>query len=614
MSTWGERLGVFDLETTGVDVDTSRIVSACIAVLDESGAVMSRWNWLADPGIDIPEGASAVHGITTERARDEGRDAKLVVAEITQTLRVLLSAGIPVTVYNAPYDLSLLDRECRRHGLEPLVSPTPIIDPLVMDKSVDRYRKGKRTLEVTAELYEVSLDDAHDAGADAIAAGRVAQALLRRYPDDLDIGLTELHSRQKVWHAEQAASFQEYLRSKRGDDTYIADPSWPLKPAADTSSFVDTQPIPPLPPRPGQVPILDFSATGVLALETSRGESEPAAPRFNSEAYRRAPRPSVNQRVEADPEDPFVQGDDDSEPAWIIEPSETPMITIAESLGAAAEAPEPEASAGIEPTEPEPEPEPTEPEPEPAEPEPADEPESTEPEPIIEYTRAEYTEIQYTPADFEREPDDLSGAWSLDDDDAPDEDVPEAPVPDPSLPDLDASGDQLIDPEDHDSNAEPLAASDAIGEPESEPAAPTGPPPAVLRIAAAIITDPDGRCLLVRKSGSTNFMQAGGKLDPGESALDALTRELQEELGLVLDESTAEYLGVFRADAANEPNTVVSAAVFALETAEHLEPRGEIEELLWIDSVDGITVDLAPLTRDQLLSIWESRRAGSTLF
>jgi 8-oxo-dGTP pyrophosphatase MutT (NUDIX family) len=109
-------------------------------------------------------------------------------------------------------------------------------------------------------------------------------------------------------------------------------------------------------------------------------------------------------------------------------------------------------------------------------------------------------------------------------------------------------------------------------------------------------------------------MQAGGKLESGESALDALARELQEELGLELDESAAEYLGVFRAEAANEAHTLVSAAVFALETAVEVTPQGEIEELLWIDRLDGISVELAPLTRDELLPLWASRRAGSTLF
>ena len=504
MSTWGDRLGVFDLETTGVDVDTSRIVSACIAVLDEDGRVVSRWDWLADPGIEIPEGASAVHGITTERAQADGRPATVVIAEIAQTLRVLFDSGIPVTVYNAPYDLTLLDRECRRHGLEPLDDTVPVIDPLVIDKAVDRYRKGKRTLEVTAELYEVPLDDAHDAGADAIAAGRVALALLRRYPDDLDVGLTDLHGRQEVWHAEQAASFQEYLRSKRGDDSYIADPSWPLKPAGEGSTFVDTQPIPPLPPRPsGNVPVLDFSATGVLALEAAQADRPVASvPRFDSEAYRLAAPPMLHERVE----EPFVDDDvDDSEPAWIVEPSEVPLVTV----------------------------------------DPVSAPSVT----------VEVESIVIVEVDQEQE----------------------------------SESDQRQD----------------------EP--PAGPP-VVLRIAAAIVTDPKGRCLLVRKAGSTVFMQAGGKLEIGESALDALSRELQEELGLELDESAAEYLGVFRAEAANEAHTLVSAAVFALETAAEIAPHGEIEELLWIDRLDGISVDLAPLTRDELLPLWASRRAGATLF
>src|SRR5699024_4273484 len=108
-------------------------------------------------------------------------------------------------VYNAPYDLTLLDRECRRHGLEPINAPGPVIDPLVIDKTVDRYRKGKRTLEVAAAHYQVALDDAHDAGADAIAAGRVALALLRAYPDELDIPLADLQGRQEIWFGEHEA-------------------------------------------------------------------------------------------------------------------------------------------------------------------------------------------------------------------------------------------------------------------------------------------------------------------------------------------------------------------------------------------------------------------------
>lgn len=226
---WG-RLAVFDLETTGVDVESARIVSACIAVLDADGTVVERTDWLADPGIEIPDAAAAVHGITTERARAEGRAAAEVVAEITARLRQLFSESVPLVVYNAPYDLSLLDRDCRRHGIEPLDVIAPVIDPLVIDKAVDRYRKGKRTLDVTAQLYGVSLDDAHDAGADAVAAGRVAQALRRKYIDQLAVTLDDLHGRQEVWYREQALSFQSYIRNSKGDESFVADTAWPVRP------------------------------------------------------------------------------------------------------------------------------------------------------------------------------------------------------------------------------------------------------------------------------------------------------------------------------------------------------------------------------------------------
>lgn len=228
MEYWTGPLATFDLETTGVDTRNARIVTACIAVLDAAGTVLERHDWLADPGIEIPAQASAVHGITTARARAEGRDATEVVREITERLRELLAAGTALVVYNAPYDLSLLAAECARHGVEPLRDPSPIIDPLVIDQAVDRYRRGKRTLEVTAELYGVPLDGAHDAGADAIAAGRLALALAARYPDDLDIPLTDLHGRQEQWFATRAADYQAYRR-RTGDANFWASTSWPLR-------------------------------------------------------------------------------------------------------------------------------------------------------------------------------------------------------------------------------------------------------------------------------------------------------------------------------------------------------------------------------------------------
>ena len=229
-SPWFETLAVFDLETTGIDVETSRIVSAHVGVIDASGEVIERLDWIADPGVEIPLGASAIHGITTERARAEGRPAPEVVAEIVAAISDIFRRGMALTIYNAPYDLTLLNREALRHGVAPLLSPAPIIDPLVLDKVVDKYRKGKRTLEAAALVYGIDLTEAHDAAADAIAAGRVAQALARQYGEQLAIDVLDLHANQIGWRAADAADFQEYMRRVK-DPAFVALPHWPEHPA-----------------------------------------------------------------------------------------------------------------------------------------------------------------------------------------------------------------------------------------------------------------------------------------------------------------------------------------------------------------------------------------------
>ena len=227
---WLRVIGVFDLETTGVDVTADRIVTAHVGVLDAGGAVIRAHDWLADPGIQIPAGASAIHGITTDRARAEGRPAAEVVREVVDALSGLLDAGIPVVAYNAPYDFSLLKHEAVRHGVTPIENPFPVIDPLVMDKAYDRWRRGKRTLEVVAAHYAVRLDGAHQASADAIAAGRLAQALAGRYAPWLPATAQELHTRQISWARAQAESLTEYfIRIGRLDPDDGLDGSWPIR-------------------------------------------------------------------------------------------------------------------------------------------------------------------------------------------------------------------------------------------------------------------------------------------------------------------------------------------------------------------------------------------------
>jgi len=138
------------------------------------------------------------------------------------------------------------------------------------------------------------------------------------------------------------------------------------------------------------------------------------------------------------------------------------------------------------------------------------------------------------------------------------------------------------------------------------------PQPTVIVIVAAIIRDDAGRLLLVRKRGTERFMQAGGKIDPGESAADALIRELHEELTLVVAPRDLDYLGRFHAPAANEAGHVVDAEIFfvavdgarvrALAVA-----SAEIDELVWVTPGEAAGIPLAPLTSEVLLPLLEAR-------
>lgn len=234
MVAWhGGALVGFDLETTGTEPGESRIVTA--AVVEVRGdEVRERRAWLADPGIPIPEQASAIHGISTARAVAEGRPVRQVADEVARALTDHWLRGAVVVAYNAAFDLSLLTAELARHGLPSLADRLggartgPVVDPLTIDRAVDRYRRGKRTLEAVCGVYGVVLDAAHDAGADALAAVQVARAIAARHPEVAALSPADLHDRQGAWHARWARDFQAYLRGQGSPDAVI-DTAWPLR-------------------------------------------------------------------------------------------------------------------------------------------------------------------------------------------------------------------------------------------------------------------------------------------------------------------------------------------------------------------------------------------------
>jgi DNA polymerase-3 subunit epsilon len=228
MTSWSMHpRAAFDLETTGKDPRTARIVTASIVIVDESGAVADTHEWLADPGMEIPEEAAAIHGVSTAHARENGQPGDVVTAEVGAVLATLFENNIPVIAFNASYDFTVLANEARRHGLAQ-ITPAPVIDPFICNKHVDKFRRGSRTLVALCEEYGIDLKDAHTSAADAEATLRLADALAAKY-STLRLDLAELHNAQVGWAREQAADFQSYLRRAK-DPAAVVEGDWPVLP------------------------------------------------------------------------------------------------------------------------------------------------------------------------------------------------------------------------------------------------------------------------------------------------------------------------------------------------------------------------------------------------
>ena len=229
----------YDLETDSPDPEDARIITATV-LRAEGDQLIDSQPWLLQTERPIPEGAFKVHGISTDFANANGAERELAIEEITTHLQTIFITGTPVVGFNVSFDFTILDRECRRVGIPTLTDrlgriPSPVIDPHVIDKAADKYRKGKRTLGATCEFYEIELENAHDAAADALGAVRLAQAIAAKYPEIGDASLESLHRWQVGWRAKQMASL-EAVHKSQGKASGDYNGSWPLRPVATVAS------------------------------------------------------------------------------------------------------------------------------------------------------------------------------------------------------------------------------------------------------------------------------------------------------------------------------------------------------------------------------------------
>lgn len=231
MANWltGEMLG-FDFETTGVDRFTDVPVSYALVTV-VAGDVVSSSSGLIDPGREIPAGASAVHGISTERARAEGMPLKGAIDMITEVVVAASQRGVPVVGMKLDYDLTMLDTQSSLLSEAGLVArgwSGPVLDAVVLDRHVDQYRRGSRTLAALCAQYGVTIENAHDASADAIASVGVLLALGARYRELRDAELNALHQSQIGWHWDWAEGYDKWRVGKGMTPIDPRDYQWPV--------------------------------------------------------------------------------------------------------------------------------------------------------------------------------------------------------------------------------------------------------------------------------------------------------------------------------------------------------------------------------------------------
>jgi DNA polymerase-3 subunit epsilon len=268
--SWREKRMVgFDLETTSPEPEEARIVTATLALVG-AGLPTEIERYEMNPGVPIPAGATEIHGITDEMAAGWPSAAEVVPVMVARLRE--FARDYPLVGFNIRYDLTVTDRECRRYGVRPLGSKgLHAIDPLVIDKFTDRYRKGSRKLDAVCARYGAVLEDAHDSDSDAVAACRCAWVLgskgrvirreanwheaqeaaqLRQWWKAVRGDLELLHDAQRQWARMQAESLRQHFlklaneRAQAGDDLnaeelYVkaegVELEWPLVPFTETT-------------------------------------------------------------------------------------------------------------------------------------------------------------------------------------------------------------------------------------------------------------------------------------------------------------------------------------------------------------------------------------------
>lgn len=221
-------LVAFDLETTGVDPFTDVPVSFGFVKRTPDSGVKIRQGYV-NPGVPIPESATAIHGITDEMVAP-APDLVAGTEYVANLLATTWRDGGAIVGMNVSYDLTMVESLCSRLGLPTLTERGlgPVLDVLVVDRHVDQWRRGGRKLTDLCAHYGVTLGDAHDATADATASLEVLEVMLTRHARLATIPRDSINETLGEWYRTWLTDFSEYLEKKGEPPVEASRYGWPL--------------------------------------------------------------------------------------------------------------------------------------------------------------------------------------------------------------------------------------------------------------------------------------------------------------------------------------------------------------------------------------------------
>jgi DNA polymerase-3 subunit epsilon len=163
----------FDLETTGINIVTDRIVEISYLKIAVNGEEESKTR-LINPEMPIPSQAIAIHGISDEDVKD-APTFKMIAKSLAAQIE-----GCDLAGYNSNrFDIPLLAEEFLRAGVD-----IDLMQRKFVDIQTIYHKKEPRTLAAAYKFYcGKDMENAHSAAADTKATYEILQAQLELYPD-----------------------------------------------------------------------------------------------------------------------------------------------------------------------------------------------------------------------------------------------------------------------------------------------------------------------------------------------------------------------------------------------------------------------------------------------